>query len=58
MKQAIADYVDQQEHFLREKMEENARWEAYKATGEHIPNDVVMDWLDSVGTDDEKPCPV
>ncbi|WP_020210952.1 hypothetical protein [Gilvimarinus chinensis] len=41
-----------------EKHEALARWETYQETGEVVSNDAMTEWLDSWGTDAEKPCPV
>lgn len=57
MKQAIEDYLNQQERYWREKEEDQARWEEYVLTGDAVDNEQVMEWLDSVGTEHEKPCP-
>lgn len=56
-KEAIRQYLEQQETIAQRNAETLARWEAYKATGEVVEHDAVMEWLESWGTDNEKPCP-
>lgn len=57
-KEALTRYIEQEESKEFEKQETLARWEEYQETGEVVSNDAMMDWLDSWGTDQEKPCPV
>ena len=49
---------EQQETIAQRNAETLARWEAYKATGEVVQHDTVMEWLESWGADNEKPCPI
>lgn len=56
-KEALKRYIDEEEARELEKQETLARWEAYQETGEVISNDVMTQWLDSWGADQEKPCP-
>lgn len=35
-----------------------ARWQEYQESGETAINEAMLDWLDSWGTSEEKPCPV
>ena len=41
---------DNAENFRQECI---ARWEEYCVTGESVPNEAVMAWLDSWGTENE-----
>ena len=56
-KEAIRQYLEQQEKIAQRNAETLDRWEMYKATGEVAEHDAVMDWLESWGTKNEKPCP-
>lgn len=58
MRTAILEYLDREEAREREKKEDRARWERYEATGRSIADKDVSAWLDSVGTDRERPCPL
>jgi len=57
-KEAISQYLDREEAIEHFKRETVARWEEYRQTGKTVSNDVVMDWLDSWGTDKESKPPV
>jgi predicted transcriptional regulator len=57
MKTAIEDYISREETYEREKREDGERWERYKLNGRGVPNDRVDDWLASLGTNAELPCP-
>jgi predicted transcriptional regulator len=57
-KEALTRYIEQEETKEFEKQETLARWEKYQETGEVVSNDDMMIWLDSWGSDQEKPCPV
>jgi predicted transcriptional regulator len=37
--------------------ESESRWQRYQQTQQGIPHDRVVQWLDSVGTENELPCP-
>ena len=56
-KEALRRYIDQEESKEYEKQETIARWEHYQETGVVIKNDRITDWLDSWGSNQEKPCP-
>jgi len=56
-KEAIRQYLEQQEQVAQRNAETLARWETYKATGEVVEHDAVMEWLESWGTENEKVCP-
>lgn len=57
-KEALKRYLGEQENKEHEKQQTLARWEHYQETGETVNNGVMMEWLDSWGTEQEKPCPV
>jgi len=57
MKAAIEDYVSREEIYEREKVEDMERWERYKLTGNGIPHEKVMQWVESWGNENELPCP-
>lgn len=57
MRTAIMEYLDREETYEREKREDQERWDRYALTGEAVSYDAVMDWLDSIGSDAERPCP-
>ena len=57
-KEALTRYVEEEERKQRENELTMARWEEYQETGETDNNEDMVDWLDSWGTDEEKPCPV
>lgn len=56
-KEALKRYIEQEEAKEEADRETLARWEAYKENGEFVSNQSVIDWLDSWGTEQEKPCP-
>jgi len=57
-KEALTRYIEEEERKQRENELTMARWEEYQESGEAVNNETMMDWLDSWGTDEEKPCPV
>ena len=57
MKVAILEYLEREEQFEREKQEDKKRLETYEATGYVISNEVVSEWLASIGSKRELPCP-
>jgi len=57
-KEALIRYLEEEERKQRENELTVARWEEYQETGETVSNDAMTDWLDSWGTEQEKPCPV
>lgn len=57
MKRAIAEFVDRAEAEERERHVLLERWARYKETGESIPHEAVVKWLETWGTDKEGPCP-
>ena len=57
-KEALKHYIENEERKQRENELTLARWEEYQETGEIVSHDVMTEWLESWGTDQEKPCPV
>lgn len=57
MKTAIERYLTEQERYWQERQEDLERWESYLYSGEGVAHEEVAQWLDSIGTDDERPCP-
>jgi predicted transcriptional regulator len=58
MRQAIHEFLDREEKIEQERQLTLERWARYETTGESIDHDAVAAWLDSLGTDEEKPCPI
>jgi predicted transcriptional regulator len=57
MLDAIQQYVEREEARQSFKQEALASWESYKETGLHLTGQEVRTWLNTWGTDDEKPMP-
>ena len=57
-KEALRRYIDQLETQEERRQETLARWAAYEQTGETIEHDTIVEWLESWGDDQEKPCPI
>jgi predicted transcriptional regulator len=57
MLEAIQQYVDREEARESFRQEALASWAAYRETGRHLTGEEVRTWLDTWGTDDEKPAP-
>lgn len=56
-KEALIRYIEEEERKQRENELAVARWEEYQETGETVSNEVMMKWLESWGTEQEKPWP-
>ena len=48
MKEAITRYLDAEERYEQEKVEDEARWQRYLDTGEHIAHEDLAAWLDKL----------
>ena len=48
MKRAILEYLEKEEQFEQEKLEDKQRWEAFVQTGEAIKHNDMKDWLKSL----------
>lgn len=57
MLEAIQQYVEREEARESFKQEALTSWESYQETGRHLTRKEVSTWLESWGTDDEKPVP-
>ena len=57
-KVALEHYIAEEESKEFEKQKTLSRWENYQETGEVISNDDMIEWLDSWGSKQEKPCPM
>lgn len=57
MKKAIAEFVERAEAEEHERQVLLDRWQRYKQTGEAIPHETVVKWLETWGSDKEGPCP-
>ena len=57
-KEALGRYIEQEESREYERRETLIRWEHYQETGETLSNEAMETWLDTWGSDKEKPCPV
>jgi len=57
-KEALVRYIEAEELKQREDELTVARWEEYQETGETISHKSMVEWLETWGTDQEKPCPV
>jgi len=58
VKKALTRYIEDEERKQRENELTMARWNEYQETGETVSNESMMDWLESWGDEQEKPCPV
>lgn len=56
-KEAITQYLQREEIAERFRLESVARWEEYCHTGRSVPNEEVMKWLESWGSDNELEAP-
>ena len=57
-KAALLRYIEEEERKQYENDLTVARWEEYQETGETISHEAMTNWLESWGTDVEKPCPM
>lgn len=56
--QTINKYIAEQEAYWKECEEDLARWNDYLIADDVIPHEEVSKWLDSISTENEKPCPI
>ena len=56
-KEALRRYIDQLETQEKRRQESLERWEVYEQTEETIAHDTLVEWLESWGGEQEKPCP-
>lgn len=57
MKTAILEYLEREEAYERERLEDLARWEGYQLTGEAVPHEQVAEWLKGVADGELRPWP-
>ena len=57
-KEALTRYIEVEERKHRENELTMARWKEFQETGETVSNESMLNWLESWGTGQEKPCPV
>jgi predicted transcriptional regulator len=57
MKKAISEFIEREETAEQERQLLLERWNRYQETGEAIPHDTVVKWLETWGTEKEAPCP-
>lgn len=57
MREAIRQYVEREEARASFRQEALASWAAYRETGRHLTGQEVRAWLDTWGTDEERPAP-
>lgn len=48
MRAAILRYLEVEERYEREKIEDRERWERYADTGVHIPHEEMTVWFDDL----------
>ena len=48
MKDAIVRYLESEERYEQEKVEDDSRWRRYVDTGTHLTDDDMMQWLDEL----------
>jgi predicted transcriptional regulator len=53
----LAEYLDREEAFLRERQEDEERWQRFQQTGQAIEQRQVMAWLDALAAGHNAPCP-
>lgn len=56
-REAISQYLEREEAAEQFKQDTVARWDEFCQTGRSAPNNDVMKWLDSWGTDKELKAP-
>ena len=56
-KEALRRYIAEEELKHQENEIALARWEEYEESGEVVANLDVIEWLESWGEENEKPCP-
>lgn len=57
IKTALAEWLERQESALKERREDDARWERYQESGQAISQERVMQWLDALATGQSEACP-
>ncbi|MEI7694296.1 MAG: ribbon-helix-helix domain-containing protein [Chlorobium sp.] len=57
MCKAIEIFLEREENYEREKLEDMERWEHYQLTGVAIPHEKAAAWLENLGEGKVMPCP-
>lgn len=57
IKTALAEWLDREEAALKERQEDEARWARYQESGQAIPQERVMQWLDALAEGRSEACP-
>jgi predicted transcriptional regulator len=57
IKAALAEYLEREEQSLRERREDEERWQRYQDSGEAISQEPVLRWLDALAEGRAEPCP-
>lgn len=57
IKAALAEWLERQESALKERHEDDARWARYQESGQAIPQERVMQWLDALAAGRSEACP-
>ena len=50
MKRAVAEYLEREERYEREKADDLLRWQRFEETGECLSGDDMITWLDRLVT--------
>lgn len=57
LKTALNEYLEREERRERERREDQARWEHYVLTGEHVTQEDADAWLARLEAGEDVPCP-
>jgi len=57
MSKAIETFLEREKNDEREKREDMGRWERYQLTGEAIPHEKAVAWLENLAQGKVTPCP-
>lgn len=57
MKAAIEDYIEREENYEKEKLEDAQRWERYELTGEAVSHETARQRLTDLARGKAAPCP-
>ncbi len=57
IKTALAEWLERQESALKERREDDARWVRYQESGQAVPQERVMQWLDALAAGQSEACP-
>jgi RHH-type proline utilization regulon transcriptional repressor/proline dehydrogenase/delta 1-pyrroline-5-carboxylate dehydrogenase len=57
IKTALAEWLGRQESVLKERREDDARWARHQESGQAVPQERVMQWLDALAAGQSEACP-